>query len=75
MCRYSCFRERKHDDEFGDYSAYGIALDGAAVVHGLSTNYIRVQDLVERCNKGALDPIHLPDVIEDFLALDIFREL
>lgn len=67
MCRYSCFKERKHDNEYGDYITYGILLDGEVAVSDLSLDGVRVRDLVARCNEGNLDPIHLPNVIEDFL--------
>lgn len=68
MSRYSCFRERKHDDEYGYYVTYGILLDGEVAVSDLCLDGRRVRDLVDLCNEGDLDPIHLPDVVEDFLA-------
>ena len=57
-------------------TSYGIALcqTDAEVpiiirsVTDLTTDKARASSLVERCNRLALSPIHLDDVIEDFLA-------
>ena len=68
MCRYSYFKERKCDDERGDYATYGILLNGVVAVSDLSCDVERVRNLVARCNEGEADPIHLPDIVEDFLA-------
>ena len=59
----------------GNTRSYGIALvaeyDGSCEVLlsfvDLSRNSYAVDILVERCNRLQLDPIHLPDVIDDFL--------
>ena len=37
-------------------------------VTDLTTDKARATSLVERCNRLALSPIHLDDIIEDFLA-------
>lgn len=55
---------------------YGIAVveryDGVSVMLrsylDLSRDRERVEALVERCNRGALDPRQLDEVVEDFLA-------
>lgn len=59
-------------------TAYGIAAysdskdDGTATVIAricdLSWDRERVKQLVKRCNRLRLSPIHLHDVVEDFLA-------
>lgn len=38
------------------------------IIMDLSTNRNAVQALVDECNRAGLDPIHLWDVAEDFLA-------
>ena len=58
------------------YTTYGIAYadfsDGVPVIletiPDLSTNKERVRQLVKLCTKLQLSPIHLHDVIDDFLA-------
>ena len=37
-------------------------------VTDLTTDKARARALVDRCNRLALSPIHLDDIIEDFLA-------
>ncbi len=58
-------------------TAYGIAIyadaeaDGTATViasvHDITSDVQALTDLVQRCNRVRLSPIHLEDVIEDFL--------
>ncbi len=58
--------------------AFGIAVyadadaDGTATiiqsVHDISPNEIALKELVNRCNHLGLSPIHLLDIIEDFLS-------
>lgn len=58
------------------HTTYGIAYadssDGTPVIleaiPDLSTNKERVRQLVKLCTKLQLSPIHLRDVIDDFLA-------
>ena len=54
------------------YVSYGIkAVSGGetlALISDISTVRTEVEELVRKCNKYSLDPIHLIDVIEDFLA-------
>ena len=59
-------------------TAYGIAVyadaeaDGAATViasvHDITSDAHSLAELVQRCNRASLSPLHLKDVIEDFLA-------
>lgn len=58
--------------------AYGIAAyadadeDGTATIvksiHDITANEQSLKDLIERCNRLELSPIHLMDVVEDFLS-------
>jgi hypothetical protein len=60
-----------------NYISYGIAayVDAAtsdtknviACVRDVTTNKTEIEDLVQKCNAFGLSPIHLVDVIEDFL--------
>ena len=60
-----------------NYISYGIAayIDAAtnntknviAYVRDVTQNKTEIEDLVQKCNAFGLSPIHLVDVIEDFL--------
>lgn len=39
-----------------------------ATVSDISLDYIQLEKLIDLCNQLELDPIHLKDVMEDFLA-------
>ncbi len=52
------------------YSCYGICLRfaGTAVkVEDLSLNRAEVEQLVERCNRLELSPLHFQEVLNDFM--------
>lgn len=55
------------------HTGYGIALDDDACPNmkfpDMSTNRAEVETLVDLCNSLQLSPIHLEDVVDDFLAL------
>ena len=54
------------------YHTYGIAVfengKQTELVSDVSLDRTTVKELVRKCNKYALEPIHLYDVIEDILA-------
>ena len=62
--------------ELGRYTAFGIAAqkrvpDGwrqITFVPDICTNAQQAQRLAQLCTQGQLEPIHLMDVIEDFVA-------
>ena len=53
------------------YTSYGIGCENAGnllfQINDLSINKDRVSKLVYLCNDLQLDPIHIDDVVEDFL--------
>ena len=59
-------------DELGTYLTYGIRVSLAerelAFVSDVTADRREIETLVKLCNDGQLDPVHLNDVIEDFLA-------
>jgi hypothetical protein len=71
---YRVFEERLSLPDCGAYSAYGIAAYAvgsgrtAARVADISTDKRRVDALAAKFNRLALRPVHLRDVVEDFLA-------
>ena len=54
-----------------NYISYGIGCEIAGelsfAVEDLCLSKARVENLVDLCNKLNLDPIHIDDVVEDFL--------
>ena len=71
-----CGRGAENDCELGRYTAFGIAAqkrvpDGwrqIAFISDICTNAQQAQRLAHLCTQGQLEPIHLMDVIEDFVA-------
>ena len=59
--------EEKRAFENQEKTVYGIYYDDEYNVSNVSANKSTVEGLVEKYNKYKLDPIHLHDVIEDFL--------
>ena len=55
-----------------EYTGYGICVRNAETGESTSFRDIsvrreEVEELINRCNKLQLDPIHIEDVIEDFI--------
>ncbi|MBQ7337369.1 MAG: hypothetical protein IJW40_02830 [Clostridia bacterium] len=74
MIRYLPFKERLWQDEVGFYDTYGIrALDESgscvALISDVSTDEPTVVALCDKCTRGQLAPLHLYDVVEDFLGV------
>ncbi len=73
MYRYLPIEERLHSDELGPFFTFGISVVNS---HGneidrisdVSTSRPAVDALCSKCTKLHLHPIHLRDVIDDFLA-------
>ena len=51
-----------------EYTVYGMRYDDELVVGDLSTDLDKVKELVRKCNEYQLEPIHMFDVIDDFIA-------
>ena len=69
---YVCTREQITHEELGTVWTYGILVqfgrDGTPLHYpDVSTDGELVRQLVERMNELELDPVHVEDVIEDFL--------
>jgi len=61
----------EHELEGSRYRSWGIRLCYAGVqveVQDLSLDREAVEELVARCNRGQLSPVHFQDVLQDFLA-------
>ena len=72
---YSVFEESRSSPELGAYVTYGVKAapedDHSAcfdTVADVSLSEARLGVFVRLCNELQLSPIHLRDVIEDFLA-------
>ncbi len=48
------------------YLGYGISCP-CREIEDITTDYYRLARLVKLCNELQLDPVHLDDVVEDFL--------
>ncbi len=70
--RYVPVQETLTSDELGTYVTYSISVqtvsEEIAFVRDVSTDYQEIRQLTELCTDKELDPDHLNDVIEDFLA-------
>ena len=71
-CKYVLVRDT-HSGDTGTHVGYGIAVvDHERVTISaaldLSRNETEVADLVKKCNRLKLSPIHFQDVVEDFLS-------
>lgn len=75
MLRYLSFESTFDSPDLGSHRAYGLRVlsmqDGQPVelarVPDLSTDSALVERLAELLTMGQLDPLHLPEVVEDFL--------
>lgn len=75
MFRYRWKKEKRYSPDIGLYRSFGIQVLKKAhrrwsvykTVSDISTDRRLVRRLVRRCNIGVLDPVHLMDVIVDFL--------
>ncbi len=67
---YKAVKESCSDEETGKYTSFGIGAytkEGREILYipDVFLSYDKAQALVLLCNTHRLDPIHLPDVIED----------
>ncbi len=75
MIRYEAIEERLYSPDTGWYIGYGIRAyrqtadcpEAVLTVSDISLSREQVTALAERCTKGQLAPIHLKEVIDDFL--------
>lgn len=72
MIEYKITEELLYHDDIGNYTAHGISaisVQGSKRVEILHIPdvYLNCNKLVQLCNQYQLDPIHLMDVIEDFM--------
>ena len=70
-CKYVLVSDTYSDDT-GTHEGYGIALiDRESVTisaaHDLSCSESEVDDLVRKCNRMKISPIHFQDIVDDFL--------
>ncbi len=59
------------NEEIGKYITYGVVIyqkdKAVREIYDVSTSKRKVMELCARCNRLKLDPMHIDDVIEDFL--------
>ena len=72
---YFAVKESEPAPESGNYRSFGISAlqlsysgyRTAVTVSGVSTDASCAEELARRCTEAQLDPVHLPDVVADFL--------
>lgn len=72
MFRYLMFQETLFTNDLGEYSSFGIKVldsDNNEIfsVSDVSVDECLVNTLCYDCNENFLEPIHLLDVIEDYI--------
>lgn len=75
MLKYRVFEEKLISDEIEVYVSYGLKCynvsneneECVASISDISTDRSFVERLAEKCTEGQLFPIHLLDVVEDFI--------
>lgn len=65
--RQSCGMYRVFVDKAARPKMYGIQSRAGVRVGRISADFQEVSRLAESCNSAGLSPIHLADVVEDFL--------
>ena len=59
--------EDKINIEGKSFITYGISYNDI-IIHDISIRKDKIDKLIKRCNNYKLDPIHIYDIIDDFLA-------
>lgn len=72
MFVYRMVKEELYLEECGSYHSYGIRVENEKgevldMVSDISTEQDAVSELTARCLHGELDPVHLRDVVTDYL--------
>lgn len=72
MYYYLITRNDLHAEDTGKYQAFGIALCDESShiicqVDDITTDEAAIKRLIELCNRLKLSPLHLSDVVDDFL--------
>ena len=75
MFEYEVCEENLYHEDIGEYVSYGIKAFSIsmncrteiAFVSDVSVDKTAVRNLCKKCTLGNLHPIHLMDVVEDFL--------
>lgn len=72
MFQYRLFNETLNSSEIGEYKATGIMVldeneNELIKMSDVSTNEDDVKKVVDLCNQEQVEPIHLYDILEDFL--------
>lgn len=75
---YLPFQESKYSEASGNYIAFGIKVFDSLnneifSVSDISLDHEFVQKLCADCNDSLLEPVHLCDVIEDYLFENAYK--
>lgn len=64
--RYILTEEKHYDEEFGNYTAYGIKC-GKECISEISLNRKFVENIIDKLNSYEADPTHFHDIVEDLV--------
>lgn len=64
VCGVFCENEKESEE---CTKSYGIITRENAVIYDITDNYGEICELVRRMNRYEVDPVHMYDVINDFL--------
>ena len=67
--KYELIAKTIDHEEIGSYIGYGIRYVEHTVTD-ISLDRAKIENLIERMNLNELSPLHMMDIIEDFLAED-----
>lgn len=61
-----------HAEDTGKYQAFGIAVYDEASqiikqINDITTDEMAIRQLIKQCNQLRLSPLHLEDIVDDFL--------
>lgn len=66
---YRIVEKQYNNEDFGMYLSYGVFCDmGGVTIEDISVNKGNVYELIDKINQLNLSPIHLKDVVEDFIS-------
>lgn len=71
MIDYKLLTQRKYDSSYGAYDTYGVSVSVCGktvrVIEDISLEKEKVAALISLCNREALSPEHLDEIVESFL--------
>jgi len=74
MYCYKAVEQQAYNEYIGTFTAYGITVwqsdqpeDYLLCMADVTTDQVEAENLARLCNEAGLEPVHLADVVENFL--------